>query len=76
MKRSPIIPLTLAAAFVLLAGFAFVQNAVIHKQSNTLAQYETAAVKMVRAYESASNRASVALAAYDRCRGLRVVAAP
>ena len=76
MKRSRIVPWTLAIAFLLTAGLSHVQNGVIREQANTLALYESGAESMVRSYESASLRASMALAAYDRCRGLRGVAAP
>lgn len=75
-RNSRIVPLTLATAFLLLACFAHWQNGVIREQSNILGLYESGAESMVRSYESASLRASMALAAYDRCRGLRVVAAP
>jgi hypothetical protein len=75
-KPSRIVPLTLAAAFLVLALIAHAQNGVIHKQAATLALYESAAPKMAKAYESASLRASMALAAYDRCVGLRGVSAP
>jgi hypothetical protein len=76
VRRSPIVPLTLAASFLVLALIAHAQNGVIHKQAATLALYESAAPKMAKAYESASLRASMALAAYDRCVGLRGVSAP
>lgn len=76
MKRSPIVPLTLAASFLVLALIAHAQNGVIREQANTLAQYESGAKSLVKSYESASLRASMALAAYDRCVGLRGVSAP
>lgn len=75
-KPSRIVPLTLATAFLLLAGIAHLQNGVIREQADVLAQYENGAKTMARLHESASLRASIALAAYDRCRGMRVVAAP
>ena len=75
-RDSRIVPLTLAISFLVSCGIGYYQNGVIHKQAATLALYESAAPKMAKAYESASLRASMALAAYDRCVGLRGVSAP
>jgi hypothetical protein len=75
-KRSRIVPWTLAIAFLLMAGFAHWQNGVIREQSKILGQYESGAESIVRSYESANIRAQMALAAYDRCRGLMGVSAP
>lgn len=83
MKRSRIVTLTLAASFIASAFVARHQNTVmaaqdevIREQASTLALYERGAESLVKNYESASLRASMALAAYDRCRGLRGVSAP
>lgn len=43
MKRSPIVPLTLAAGFMLSSGLAYLQNGVIREQAEVLAQYESGA---------------------------------
>jgi hypothetical protein len=74
--RSPIVPLTLAISFLVSCGIGYYQNGVIREQANTLALYERGAASLVKNYESASLRASMALAAYDRCVGLRGVSAP
>lgn len=75
-KTSRIVPLTLAIAFLLLACFEHWQNGVIREQASVLARYENGARIMARLHESAILRADIAMAAYDRCRGLRGVAAP
>lgn len=75
-KRSPIVPLTLAISFLVSCGIGYYQNGVIRDQADTLAKYESGAKSPVKSYESASLRASMALAAYDRCVGLRGVSAP
>jgi hypothetical protein len=83
VKISPVVTFALAAGFLASSWMAHDRGEVIRKQAATLAeldgvlvQYESGAESLVRSYESASLRASIALAAYDRCRGLRVVAAP
>lgn len=82
-KRSPIVTIALAAGFLTASWIAHDRGEVIREQTETLAaldgvliQYERGAESLVKNYESASLRASMALAAYDRCRGLRGVSAP
>ena len=83
MNISPIVTISLAVGFASSALIAYSRGEVIRKQTETLAalddvliQYERGAASLVKNYESASLRASMALAAYDRCRGLRGVSAP
>jgi hypothetical protein len=80
---SPVVTFALAAGFLASSWVAFDRGESIRKQNETLAalddvliQYERGAESLVKNYESASLRASMALAAYDRCRGLRGVSAP
>jgi hypothetical protein len=82
-KRSPIVTIALAVGFLTASWIAHDRGEVIREQAETLTalddvliQYERGAESLVKNYESASLRASMALAAYDRCRGLRGVSAP
>jgi hypothetical protein len=83
VKISPVVTFALAAGFLASSWMAHDRGEVIRKQSATLAeldgvlvQYERGAETIVRSYESANLRAQMALAAYDRCRGLMGVSAP